>query len=77
MITPGAGVRVYLACGVTDTEGMCSGSVTWLRRPGQRGWLATLCPLWKISTMAPQTRVSTSCRISLNGTEYQELSTSM
>lgn len=54
-------------------EGMCSGTVTWARRPERRGWLATRCPLWKISTTAPQTRTSTSCRISPNGTEYQEL----
>jgi hypothetical protein len=42
---------------------------------GQHRWLATLWPLWSISTTSPLTRASASYRITPKGTEYQELST--
>jgi|GEM_PF-2186985 len=57
-------------------EGIWSATVTWLRRPGVRTWLATRRPRWNISTVWPLVRTSTSCLIRAKGTEYQELSTS-
>lgn len=57
--------------------GICSAMVTWLRRPIDLAWLATRSPLWKASTVRSVTRTSTRSRISRNGTEYQQPSTSM
>ena len=48
---------------------MCSVVVVWRLRTGEKAWLATRSPLWKISTVALVMRASTISRISFDGAE--------